>query len=307
MALLFKSGDEHFDQGVDLVKRKEYDKAKSSFEKTIKKGGKEAELSGLYIAILDAVMRQADPGAFENLAAALGRTNLGNFEFGLTEVDPAKLAVESRLTADRLRLIALNGNIELMTNKGNKLLELAQKYQVQIGNNPLKIYEITKGDTTTTGLRESLALQALGFESLAGAIVFTDPKKAAEQLQNAYNCRRQLGDSGDQDMRLIKSYSKSVKCWLCGRPSTGEGVHFLAMSSDITPFMRATNDDLLKSAPETFESVYVCRPCYTAVSRRADEISKVYYDRAITEMRAMEARLQAEIASVRGMAMMSRR
>jgi hypothetical protein len=306
MALLFKSGDEHFDLGVDLVKRKEYDKARNSFDKTIKKGGKEAELSGLYIALINAITRPADASAFENLANVLGKTNLPNFEFGLTDVEPAKLAVEANLNADRLRLVALNGNIELMTNKGNRLLELAQKYQIQIGNNPLKINEISKGDTTTTGLRESLALQALGFESLAGAIVFTDPKKAAEQLQNAYNCRRQLGDSGDQDMKLIKSYSKSVKCWMCGRPSTGEGVHFLAMSSDITPFMRATNDDLLKSAPETFESVYVCRPCYTAVSRKADEISKVYYDRAIIEMRAMEARLQAEIAAVRGMAMMRR-
>ena len=42
---VFKSGDELFDQGVDLVKRKEFAKARRNFEKTVEKGGKAAALA----------------------------------------------------------------------------------------------------------------------------------------------------------------------------------------------------------------------------------------------------------------------
>ncbi|MDR3282832.1 MAG: hypothetical protein LBS92_04385 [Candidatus Methanoplasma sp.] len=307
MALIFKSGDELFDQGIDLVKRKEYAKARNNFRKTIEKGGKEKALAEMYVAIIDVVTSPNSPEAYDRLAGSLSAAS-GPFEFGLTEVDPGKAIVEARLVAERIRALGMDGNTDVKKAKGDKLLALAQKYQVQIGNNSLKIYEIINGDTSTTGLKEALLLQAIGYESLSSAVVFSDPKKAAELLQNAYNCRKQLGDGagGDQDMKLISSYSKSAKCWICDRPSTGEGIHFLAMSSDITPFMRATNDDLLKSAPDSFQSIYVCRPCYTAISRKSDEIAKGYHDKAMAEMRAMEARLQAEIASIRSMAMMRR-
>ncbi|MDR3206518.1 MAG: hypothetical protein LBT41_05465 [Candidatus Methanoplasma sp.] len=308
MALIFKSGDELFDQGIDLVKRKEYAKARSNFRKTVEKGGKEKALAEMYVAILDVIASPKVPEPYDHLADVL-RSAQGPFEFGLTEVDPAKAIVESRLVAERIRTLAIGGGTDADNIRGERLLALAQKYQVQIGNNPLKIYEITSGDTSTTGLKEALLLQAIGYEALSASVVFSDPKKAAEYLQNACNCRKQLGDSNgnDQNMKLISSYSKSAKCWICGRPSTGEGIHFLAMSSDITPFMRATNDDLLKSAPDSFQSIYVCRPCYTAISRKSDEIAKGYHNIAIAEMRAMEARLQAEIASVRSMTAMMRR
>ncbi|MDR0523000.1 MAG: hypothetical protein LBG62_01050 [Candidatus Methanoplasma sp.] len=309
MALnIFKSGDELFNQGVDLVKRKEYAKARKNFEKTIEKGGRESALAKVYVGIIDAISSPNSGASYDRLAGVLRSCGIDSFEFGLTDAETAKLITECELISERISALALDGDLDVKTNKGNRLLELAQKYQVQIGNSPLKMYEIMKGDTVTTGLREALGLQAIGYETLASATVFFDPKKAAEQLQSAYSCRKQLGDGqgGDRDMGLMKAYSRSVKCWICGRQSTGEGIHFLAMSSDITPFMRTAGDDLLKSAPETYESVYVCRPCYTSISRRSDEIARGYHERAMAEMRAMEARLQAEIASVRGMALMRR-
>jgi len=307
MALsIFKSGDELFDQGVDLVKRKEYAKARKNFEKTVEKNGTNAELAGVYIAILDACMDNNNPARYANLADRLEKTRVGSFEFGLTEVESSKLAIECRLLVERLSAGRISGNsTAVLEDKGNKLLATARKYQTQIGNNPIRLSELV-GLNQNTGMKESLYIQAWGYEALASAAVLTDPKRAAELLQNAYNCRRQVGENGDEDMRLMKAYSRSVKCWICGRPSTGEGVHFFTMSSEMTPLMRSTGDDILQSAPSDYDSVYVCRPCYTAISKKSDEIAARYHQAAMSEMRAMESRLRAEIQSAIAYAAMRR-
>jgi hypothetical protein len=299
---IFKSGDELFNQGVDQIKRKEYAKARNSFEKMINKGGADTQLASIYIDIIDACLDNNNPGRYERLAASLGRTNV-NFEFGLTEVNPQRLAVECGLLAERLKIGQTQGSTaQILEQRGNRFLDVARRYQAQIGNDSIMINEIV-GIQVNTGIREALYIQAWGYESLAAGAVQSDPRKAAELLQNAVVCRKQLGEDGKKDMDLMKAYSKSVKCWICGRPSTGEGVHFLAMPSDITPFMRDTDDDVLKSAPESYTSIYVCKPCYSSISKRSDEIARGYHDVAMREMRAMEARLQAEIRSVRSLAM----
>ena len=51
----------------------------------------------------------------------------------------------------------------------------------------------------------------------------------------------------------------------------------------------------------------MCKPCFTAISNRSDEISRGYYDRTMAEMTAMEARLMAEIRSVRASIAMASR
>jgi hypothetical protein len=45
-------------------------------------------------------------------------------------------------------------------------------------------------------------------------------------------------------------------------------------------------------------SIYVCRACYLAISKRADAIAKQYHEVAMREMAAMERRLRSEINSV---------
>ena len=71
-------------------------------------------------------------------------------------------------------------------------------------------------------------------------------------------------------------------------------MHFFPMSSDISPQAREKKD-ILPAADEGYQSIYVCRACYTAVSRKSDEISRQYYDASIRELRAAEARLEAQI------------
>jgi len=302
---VFKSGDELFNQGVDLVKRKEYVKAKKNFERTIEKGGREAALARAYVDLIDACLDKNSAGRYTKLAATLERMN-DSFEFGLTEIEPVRLALECKLLAERIE----TGNMQAknpaqLEEKGNKLLDIARRYQSMIGNDAITISEIV-GVPVNTGIKEALYIQAQGYENLASGAVMADPKRAAELLQNAYACYKQLGEGGQTTLNTINAYSRSVKCWICGRPSTGEGVHFLAMPSDISPFMRKSDDDILKSAPADYNSIYVCRPCYTGISRRSDEIAKMYHERAMQEMRAMEARLQAQISSMTAMAAMRR-
>ncbi len=307
MALLFKSGDELFEEGVDLIKRKEYEKARSNFNKCIQKGNADSDLAKVYISTINMITDHNNPNIYRVLAETLRGSNIPNFEFGLIQIDSSKMADECDLVAERLVLMAVNGDSQVREQKGRDLIKLGQKYQVKIGKDTLKINELVNGDSATSGIKESLGIQALGYETLASATVLVDPKKAAEYLQNAYNYRKQAGEDGSEDMSLIQSYSKSAKCWICGRTTTGEGIHFLKMSSEITPYMRNDQDDLLKSADNGFESVFVCRPCYSAISRRADAISNKYYQDAIRELRATEARLRAEIAEVRAYASMRMR
>lgn len=300
MAFLFKSGDEIFNEGVDLVKRREYSKARNSFNKSMEKTPGNRELCMIYIAIIDTLNSPTNSNTFTNLAGLLEQTGAGSVDFGLTQIEPKKYAAECRLAVERLSALGMeSSDPKSKEEKGRRLIMLAQKYQVQIGNNPLKFNELQTGDTTVTGMKTAMSLQALGYETLASGEVLTDPKKAAEYLQNAYNYRRQAGEDGTADMNLVQSYSKTAKCWICGRIATGEGIHFVGMSSDITPMLRNTQDDIVKSAPDSFETIYVCRACYSAVSRRADAIAQIYHQKAMEEIRLVEARLMAEISEVR--------
>lgn len=295
-----------FDEGVDLVKRKEYNKARSNFEKCVQKGTTNSNLATTYISIISMISDPNNPNVYTALAKNLRSSNTPTFEFGLTQVESEKLADECDLVAERIVLMAKNGNADVREQKGKDLIQLGQKYQMKLGKDTLKTNELINGDTATSGIKESLSIQALGYETLASASVLTDPKKAAEYLQNAYNYRKQAGDDGSHDMELIQSYSRSAKCWICGRTTTGEGIHFVTMSSEITPFMKSAQDDLLKSAPADFESVYVCRPCYSAISRRSDAIANKYYQDAIKDLRETEMRLRLEIAEVRASVAMVR-
>ena len=66
----------------------------------------------------------------------------------------------------------------------------------------------------------------------------------------------------------------------------------------MSPALDKESDGIARSKPTRSNEIYICRACYSAISNRSDEISQGYYNQAISEMRAMEARLQAEIAAL---------
>ena len=183
--------------------------------------------------------------------------------------------------------------------KGQQLIAVAGEYMARIGEKTLLLDEIFKGNTVATGNREALILQAEGYAVIGKGMVSSDPKGAAEYMQMAYSFRRQLGDSGDEELRLSENYARSAKCWICGRPANGQGIHFQAVRADIEPVFRKMSDgDIVKPLSDDACSIYICVPCYTAISRRADAIANGYYDKALDQMRAGDAALQAQILAM---------
>ena len=120
-----------------------------------------------------------------------------------------------------------------------------------------------------------------------------------EYEQIAMGYRQQNGQSGEANATRIRQFANTSKCWLCGRVATGEGIHFFSAPAEVSGALeKESAGGVAKSSPADGQHIYICRACYTAVSNRADDISKVYFDRGMAELRATEARLQAEIAAL---------
>ncbi len=293
---LFKNGDQLYDEGIDLINRKEYNGAKGKFNDALSKGTGKAGMARMYIALIDLLRNRGTPQNYRTLIDELKTCGQSGFKFGLTDIDAEALETECTLAMEEINASSMDdgGYME----KGQALIDVASKYASLIGDAPLKLDEISKGNTQSTGTRESLVLQAMAYECMGTGVVLRNPKQGSEYMQMAYNFRRQIGDSGDRDYELMKNYAKSCKCWICGRPASGEGIHFMSIKSEITPMFREKETDLIRTADEDFRSIYICMPCYSAFSNRADDISREYFTQAMAEMRAMEARIQAQIASL---------
>ncbi len=300
MALsLFKDADALYEQAIDLIKQGEFEKARGRLMKSIEKDGGPDDISAVLVCMIDMRGRLGDVSAYGNLLNALKATKAKEFTFGLTTVSVPTMILQCELAIEEIHALNMNGSSAVTLEKGNRLLKLAQRYQSEVGNETLKMNEIFLNDTTRTGIREGMVLLAMGYESLASGTVWNDPKKAAEYQQIAYGYRKQVGDTGESNLKLINDYSKTCKCWFCGRTASGLGIHFFPMSSEISPMLLKSGEgEPIKSDSDDHNSIYACRACYRGISIRADEIAKVYYNQAMEEMRAMEARLNAEIAAL---------
>jgi len=290
----FKSGDELYDRGVDCVKRNDMGNARKNFEKTIAKDKadpRSKHLASLQIALVDVCTSRGSKGTLEAAADAFDRTSEEGMEFGITEIDCKEFANECSLRCKYLTAIGMTDS----KDKADALRSLAINYQTTIGPKTFKLDELIKDGKGYTGISQAIALNAMSYEVLSRIEVQSDPKKAAEYLQNAYNLRKQAGEDGGEDMNLIRSYSKSVRCWICGRNSTGEGIHFGSMSSHLSPFMQKTGDDVLISMSDDRQSIFVCTPCFTSISRRADAIAKDYHNASVRLIREVESNLNYRI------------
>ncbi len=305
MAIFFKGGEQLFNEGIDLVGRKNFRDAKRKFLDAIEKGYNKDGLANVYASLITVGENRSNISSYKSLLADLNNLSAESFKFGLTDIVTENLRTEVQLNIDEINASSINDSD--YQAKGNAYIECAGKFSSLIGDRSLALDEIFKGNSVATGTREGLILQAEGYSILGKGTVNADPKLAAEYMQMAYNFRKQLGDSGEEELGLSKDYARSAKCWICGRPANGEGIHFMAMRSTIEPvFAGMTTNDVVKPISEDMQSVYVCTPCYTAISNKSDEISRYYYDSAMAEMRAMEARIQAEISSLRFSASMHR-
>ena len=305
---IFKSADTLYDQGIDLIKQGEFDKARRILTKSIEKDGGPDHMSTVIVSMIDMRGRLGDISAYAGLHNALHGTTAEEFKFGLTTINTAMMKKQCELAIESLRIMNMKDSPNLLLDKGQNLIKLAQRYHAEIGEENLKLNEIYLNDTTRTGIREGILLLAIGYEALSSGTVWDDPKKAAEYQQIAYGYRKQMGDSGEANLKLINDYAKTSKCWFCGRIASGLGIHFFPLSSEISPMLRAPKgSEPLASETEDFNSIYACRACYSSINKRADEIARQYYLQAMNDMNAMEIRLQAQIASLQTQIIYARR
>ena len=295
---LFKSGDEKFEQGNEFIKRKEYDKARKAFEAALKKGSKEAEVAQVMIALLD--LREGGMQAYRDAITVLQSKGELAVDFGLFNIKCSQLYIEcDAVYAEMVAMGLGTSGAPALKQRADALFAAGMKYQTKIGPGTLIVPEVYTA-VKVTGIQKANFLMAEGNENLAESVAWDDPKKAAEYLQIALNYRRQLGD-GNAESRIsqkIKMYAKAAACWLCGREATGETIHFVSMPTEVTGMQMSGKATSPLPSYENNASIYVCRACYLAISKRADAIAKQYHDIAMRELQAMERRLRSEINSV---------
>ncbi len=295
---LFKSGDELYDEGKELIKRGEYGKARDYLQKSIDKEGGVDDSAAVKVAMIDLRERLTNINAYRNLLAKLNALSSPEFEFGIVNVSRDDLITECELTIRKMELLSSGTSGDAAMRNAEALQALAQDFQSKIGEKNLIVLQIFKNDTSVTGYTEFYNLMAVSYEMMADAVVWDNPSQAAEYQQIAMGYRQQNGQSGDTNLAKIQAYSRTCTCWLCGRIATGEGIHFYSAPADVSPALDDKDKPTAKSRPDDMQHIYICRACYSAVSNRSDEIAKAYHDQAMQEMRAMEVRLQAQIAAL---------
>jgi len=301
MGFLFKNGDELYDQAVDLVGRKDFSGARNKFNSAIEKGcGDKENYCRFCIALINVGDKFGDASRYKELVKTLQALPAGGVTFGVTTADRDLIIAQAEAAVKEIE--AQNMSDADYMAKGQAYIAVASEYAVSIGDANLPIQEMLKG-TAVTGSRESLILQATAYEIMGKGAVYTDPKQGSEYLQMAYNFRRQIGDSGEEDLRLMKNFAITAKCWLCGKQVAGMGVHFMSVRSQISGMFRGKEEaEPIRSSGDAFDCIYMCMPCYSAISNRADEISRQYFDQCMEEIRLLNIRMvamEAEIQSLR--------
>lgn len=295
---LFKNGDELYEESKELIKRGEFAKARSTLMKSIEKDGGVDDVAAVQVALIDLSDKLTSASAYRNLLNAINKlSSATEIEFGLDVLDVSEMRTECELTIRKIEILSNSCKGSALVQKGKDLIALGQDYQSRIGGRPLALIGLFKKDTSITGNTEFYNLMAAGYEAMADGVVYDDPRQAAEYQQIAGGYRQQNGQSAEENMRRVRAYSSTCTCWMCGRIATGEGIHFYSAPADVSPSLKDNSTTAAKSRADT-QHIYICRACYSAVSNRSDEISQQYYNQAMQQMQAMEARLQAEIAAL---------
>lgn len=292
---LFKDGEELFDAAVEEIRSRQYDKAVKTMEKAIDKGTKNRDLARVYIDFIRVGGDLNAPSAYRALADSLGSLKKEDFQFGISDFNRDELISECNAMAGCIE--ARNDQGADQIARGEKLVAAASSLMSEVGERTLRINEYYSKNRIT-GTRMAIGLMAEGNEILAQATYWNDSQKAAEYQQLAYNFRRQNGESGQANLDRMNQYSKACTCWICGRQVVGEGLHFLVMPSDPSPQQIRDDGKELQPSMNAEHDLYVCRACYTAISNRADAISRDYHDRTMNTLRETESRLRMQITAL---------
>jgi hypothetical protein len=304
MPTLFKDGAGTLEQGLDLVRRGDYARAREKFLDATRKFSKEGSLlypnlAKAYADLLSPDVMNGSPGALMALSSFL-RSTLGTTELklGPRGISASDLATELELTTRDTNLMnAVASGTENPTALAQALQELASAYG-PLGSQVLYLPELFHKRATTAESRVPV-LMALSFEILGTAVETTDPLTAAEHFQTAQQYWSQANDEPRSQAAANRAGHLSIqaKCWICGREGIGHGIQFVSLPVlEGVSGLKDTGSSPLPSLDSSGLRVYVCKGCFSALHGLADKVAiqraVEVEQRLLTAMQAMEQRLQ---------------
>ena len=175
---------------------------------------------------------------------------------------------------------------------------LAQRYMGLIGSD-LSLWKLRKQEMDP----QRRAYYLLGLASLieANSVADADPKKSVSLLSEAATYLDLAGTERINVLPIartrLENWSKVGKCWFCGREMQGHGIHYVLLRATVSQYARQKYGS---STPSSIQDnmVVACNNCASSIRNVADDVARIYFDRAIAEMRALEQRLNSKISSL---------
>jgi len=254
-----------------------------------------ARTASCYAAIMIIGLGQNDSNSLYSAVKALRGLGESTLKMGLNEVSSSQLADEIELLAMEKDVLNLKpSNPSEYGEKAKRLQELSMRFRSQTAGKILIIPELF-WKQTIAGESKALPLAAMAEEALGESLILDNPKAAAEHYQSA---RLWWMQAGRQDMAqtassFVQSYGRAAKCWFCGREVSGENIHFVTMSSDLTNLIRRSADEsALPSYDQSGSGVYACKGCYGAIYKQADSL-------ALQRTKELEVRIDTQLDEIR--------
>lgn len=309
MSPIFKDGSATLDQGLDLARRGEFDRAREKFLDAARKLSKEGSilnvtLANAYAELFSIGVRNSNPGSLMALSTLL-RSGLGTTELrpGPRGISAADLATQLELRArDNALMAALQSGGGDAQALAQALQALASSYQ-QLGDQVLFLAELFERRTIPANSRFPV-LMALSFETLGTSLQGQNPLGAAEQFQTAQQYWSQAGDENraQSNAGRVANLALQAKCWFCGREGTGHGIQFVSLPIDQNvDGLKGGEASPLPSVDQSGRNVFVCKVCYSAAFGLADRLAVQRAGeaeaRVLSAIREMEQRLRSQIAS----------
>jgi hypothetical protein len=297
---LIKSAGELVALGHDLVQRGNFVEANEKYGEAARKFAKQGDMMGAniassYASVVAIGQQMSNPMAYRTASQSL--VNIGGFmmKIGLREAPAAQLATELELLATELEVLSLSpANPQQFKDKAQALQTAAMQFRAKMTGQVLMIPELFS-KIVMTGEMKAPQLMAMAEEALGESLILDDPKAAAEHYQSARLWWMQAGrqDYADAASMRVRAYGRAAKCWFCGREVAGEGIHFVAMASELTDVVKRTGEG---SALPTFDpvsnAIYACRGCYSAVFKLADDL-------AVKRTAELEIKIEKELSEIR--------
>ncbi|HKN07581.1 MAG TPA: hypothetical protein VJ021_08310 [Thermoplasmata archaeon] len=308
MPPIFKDGSATLDQGLDLARRREFDRAREKFLDASRKFSKEGSI--LYVSLANAYadlfsigVRNSNPNSLLSLSALL-RSGLGSTELrpGPRGISAADLASQLEVTAHDVNVMsALQSGAGSAEALGLAVQQVANEY-ARLGNQVLFLPELFNQQIVPADSRFPV-LMALSFETLGNSLQASNPLGAAEHFQTAQQYWAQAGDESKAQTAAnrVASLALQAKCWFCGREGTGHGIQFVSLPiGENVDGLKGAEASPLPSVDRSGRNVFACKGCYSAVWGLADRIAVQRAGEAearlMAEIRAMEQRLQSHMS-----------